>query len=673
MKIFFIALAALISSSVFALDLSVKDIELNQVIQTGRTPLIADRPTMVRVKVGIQGEESVKGIDGLLYVSINGVPVKGSPFYSLNGPLEVTQDSDLNNIDGTLNFLVQVPETDRAEFHVVVNPEGPNRVVEEDYTNNSFIKRNQKFHCRGVVDLPYISVSYADKAGDPEKVTDPRLIEPGIGDGFVRGIFPSADLNYYPATGNSVSWKNINSNSYLLLRHISRYRASLAPSRGQGPQFIYGWLPGNPFRGNGMAIGLPGDAAFGNTQSIRHQRTFAHEIAHLYGHRHTRTTINTIGVDVEHHLLDTENLPMIKPADKRTIMDAGLTTNKAWINQKEYFDQKNSFWKNKAHSCQSQSQPLVNAQRLYHLSGSYDTVTEKVEFDPLMMVFGNEPSKSVSNGMLQLQIRNQAGSIQPQQILKMGSPEALQACDAAGSYRHLPFSVYLPLTIFANDAASLVVMHPNGSEVIGELVKSANAPTIDTVSVNDGDTLRADEAIEWTASDIDRNQLTHRLLWSHDNGLNWAPILVDSKESKAKINMELNPYSKPGQGQLKIMTSDGTNVVQKIIKNLTLRGNHRPQAHLISPNQLSQHQRGANVFFRASGWDAEDRMLKGAQIQWRSNIDGNIGEGRYFSKADLSVGKHTIIVIAQDSAGLVHDDSIEIEIVDRQLPKVITK
>ena len=41
------------------------------------------------------------------------------------------------------------------------------------------------------------------------------------------------------------------------------YRQNQIPAAGfTRPDFVFGWLPGNPFTGNGPAISTPGGAAF---------------------------------------------------------------------------------------------------------------------------------------------------------------------------------------------------------------------------------------------------------------------------------------------------------------------------------------------------------------------------------------------------------------------------
>ena len=100
------------------------------------------------------------------------------------------------------------------------------------------------------------------------------------------------------------------------------------------PDFYYGWVPGS-LSYNGQAI-LNSPVSMGNTQQIRHQRTYAHEVGHNTGLNHTSWSILERGVDTEHHLNITEALPVIKKSDLRNIMDAGLLTDEAWVRDTHY-------------------------------------------------------------------------------------------------------------------------------------------------------------------------------------------------------------------------------------------------------------------------------------------------------------------------------------------------
>lgn len=132
--------------------------------------------------------------------------------------------------------------------------------------------------------------------------------------------------------------------SATLLNDLEATRVLTVPQ----PDYIYGWLPGNPFFGNGQAAGIgTGNAALGNTQDSpnRYQRTFAHEVGHLLGLSHnTRLLDPDVGFDggfpgLEVTAMDDCDATGVQGTKCRTLKDfifAGELTTAAWIDATTY-------------------------------------------------------------------------------------------------------------------------------------------------------------------------------------------------------------------------------------------------------------------------------------------------------------------------------------------------
>ncbi|MDH3296794.1 MAG: leishmanolysin [Gemmatimonadota bacterium] len=90
--------------------------------------------------------------------------------------------------------------------------------------------------------------------------------------------------------------------------------------------------------------------------------------------------------------------------------------------------------------------------------------------------------------------------------------------------------------------------------------------------------------------------------------------------------------------------------------------NTAPSASITSPANSSTFDEFVSVAFAGSATDAEDGTLTGAALVWTSSLDGAIGTGVSFNKADLSVGVHTITLTATDSEGAAGTASIQITI-----------
>ncbi|MDY7033871.1 MAG: hypothetical protein SVY10_18405, partial [Thermodesulfobacteriota bacterium] len=80
------------------------------------------------------------------------------------------------------------------------------------------------------------------------------------------------------------------------------------------------------------------------------------------------------------------------------------------------------------------------------------------------------------------------------------------------------------------------------------------------------------------------------------------------------------------------------------------------------PSEGSIHAEGDIIAFDGSGVDNEDGILTGSSLVWNSSIDGQIGEGTFFTTSDLSTGTHIITLTVTDSGGATGQDSINITV-----------
>src|SRR5262249_49973172 len=91
-----------------SLDLTVTHVEVTQSIQTldNEVPLVADRPTLVRVYVGVTGTtQPVEGVDAVLHVYHHGGDeIPDSPFSPINGPIVAQLTPNRERENDTLNF-----------------------------------------------------------------------------------------------------------------------------------------------------------------------------------------------------------------------------------------------------------------------------------------------------------------------------------------------------------------------------------------------------------------------------------------------------------------------------------------------------------------------------------------------------------------------------------------
>jgi hypothetical protein len=662
-------LASLFASQAMALDLTVSSIEVNQAVQYGSTLLVGGNTTWVRVKVGTT--VATAGVDASLRLTVNGVPQAGPPIFSLNGPITAPVAPNSANINDTINFAC-APPVGTIGFIVEVNPN--HNPVETNYANNTSTV-SKVFACRKVLEIAYVSIHYT-----PSTPADPpaNLIEPGIGDGFLRGIYKPGEWNYHLAAGISLTWSTPINNAgsdTALLNTLLDIRNNQLPAQGQPkPNFVYGWLPGNPFSGNGETIGIPGDVCFGNSDTTRHQRTFAHEMGHALGRSHINQLINTNGVDVENELKDTQNLPQIMPASKNDIMVAGLLTNQAWVWQGTY----DAVHNDARMQCGAPA-PDAGEEPVLRVSGVITNANRSVALDPVTRILSAMPTANDPNGDTTVIAYDANGNELTRVTVRTDSNRELCVAPVRGRPVLNPTSplyVMLPETINGQSIQTVRVQDVHTGQITAQRARSANAPQVNITNVSlienvegnlDAPAQRV--RVQWTASDPDGDVVTSTLLYSPDNGLSWMPLVVNSTAA----SHEYDPHSVPpngGHGKLKLITSDGLNITDTEVAALMGDQNDDtdpPATYLISPNNGASFPQRSPIAFHGTSWDVADKMLILNSVKWSSSIDGPIGQGTLMINSNLSVGTHVITLTGTDNSNNSSTKTVSITITPRTI------
>jgi hypothetical protein len=683
----------LLASSAGAVDLTVNSIEVNQAINTGSMTLVAKNATVIRVKVGITGSAvAVPNVDGELRVYANGVEIPGSPFFSSNGPLTAPLAPNSANENDTLNFFCVPPQSGDVDFVVTVNP--LKSVVETNYANNEGQLLNKSFVCRQMVELAYVSVNYTPGGGQPPL----SMIEPGVGDAFLRGIFKTGDWNYHRSPLGALTWtQSINSSNNALLSTLNDIRNIQIPAAGYPkPEFVYGWLPGNPYSGNGQAIGVPGAVAFGNTESSRFQRTFAHEIGHLWGQQHNSLSISTIGFDVVNGLKDPLNLASIMPTSKKDVMYAGLLTQEAWVAAVSFNDCINDA----RSACTSASEggeggddgasdsaePRHDEVQCIRIAGEYQRTIGTIALQPSLRFDAATPTAHDRLGDAEVLAYSAAGRLLS--AVRVRTDTLMENCAGGGLLDRTPFYVTLPETINGQSIMRIEIRDVKKGITLARQSRSANAPIASILSIGPADQgdggpepaavdpeqpLTGEVEIAWAASDPDGDVMEATLLYSPDGGTAWLPVAVGlpadaGVEHRTRFSSANLPKSIGANGTFKIRVTDGLNQSDtEFPQGMMFGAGSPPDVHVISPNTNITVKQHSSVVLQGSAWDLEDQLLPESSVQWTSNLDGLIGTGRLFTSRLLSVGVHTLTLTGTDSEGLSASKSITVTVTARSV------
>ena len=680
-----------------AVDLSVAAVEITQGLQSaaGDIPLIARNATLVRVKVSLNGAlDPEPGVDAVLRIYANGIEIPESPVYSSNGPITAPLAPSADNAQDTINFHCLPPEGADIDFVVTVNPFGT--VREDNYDNNALAVNDRAFLCRRMVDLAYVPVNYTPGGGQPNAT----IIEPGSGDAFLRAIYRTGDWNYHrsplPAPTHVL---DINISTTYLLNTLNDIRQNQIPAAGYArPEFIYGWLPGNPFTGNGQANGTPGAAAFGNTDPARFQRTMAHEIGHCWGQAHNTLFSGVVGWDVEHHLRDPLGLAALMPSTKRDVMVAGLNTADAWVAPVTYLD---AIGDARAACAAFDGDggaggggPADDADStVLRIAGAHDHAMRRVRLSAAMEHGAVAPTVDDPRG--NVLVESFAGDGTRLAAVRIDTRSCRESCAEPGHlHRETALYANLPMASDGRPVARVLVREWRAGQPgrpLAEMRRSAHAPEITAFGVARAVAGPVDASTDrgtppaltgplratWSARDGDGDRLTADLLYSPDGGQAWFPVAVGiemqaagaagaaSGHSCAFDAADL-PASRGASGRFALRVSDGLGNVRGETNASFMGVNQPPDVHLLAPNNLQSFPQGATVILHGSAWDIDEQLLPEQSVTWTSSLDGPVGSGRLLARRNLSVGTHVLTVRGTDSGGLSSERSVTVTVTPRE-------
>lgn len=677
-----LGLAALFAAPLGAqtIDFTVSELVFVQVIQNGNTELIAERPMVVRTAVDVANQTNpAQKIDGILRVFVDGEEIPESPIFSNNGPFTASGNFDPNLGFTSLNFGYIPPHSNDVVFQVEINPPGPNFVPESDTANNVFTSAPQSFRNQDRLDLAYAPIDLRPGGGPTPNLPDANLIKPGVGDNFVQGILPTGSIEYRRIDAPSKLWTNsVEGTGSGLNSSLTSDLFLMSPQ----PDFIYGWVPGSlPY--NGQAF-LNGKASMGNTQSIRHQRTYAHELGHNFGLGHNGDSTGNFGLDVEQHLWLTQGLPKNKVNTLFDIMVAGQLTNSAWVSNGTF-----NFIKNQPEFTPSPAPTPggdeSSGPRLLVI-GTWNQETGAISTNPVLSVPAPARlSRPAPLGARDMLIRAYAG----ERVVREFPISARHAGDACSDAEHdtnsdsptahdphVGFAALIPgrgVDGSEYERLELVGLGGRPAQAVS-FERSAHAPVVELLTPRAGELLGSEVTVSWEASDADGDALFATVRYVPDGDDHIVPLVTHSTASSLTVDLSELPHFRAGLGYFELLVTDGLRTTRARTAPLAGggafagAGGNAPFVEIYHPDDGFTFRKGRPVILHSSGWDLEDHRLEGASIQWSSDVDGPLGQGRRISVTDLSVGEHVITVTATDSGGLMSSRSNSITVNDRELP-----
>jgi hypothetical protein len=561
-----------------AVDLSVSGVEVTQATQTptNTIPLVAGRSTAVRATVGVAdtGGAPVAGVTGALHVFVNGTaitPAAGVP--PINAPMTAPIAPQRANENDTLNFELIAPAALTASTDVDVRVDVTPVAGETNTANNSGSANNLTALGPTTPALYFTRINFtASGLG----LTPLAFAQTPTGDAMVRGILPvnDGDANLYrqglfptltfgtdDGANNIVDGSDIND----ILNLLEACR-QLIVSNGMGATnttFLNGWVAGNPISGNGWAP-IGGRVSFGNSDPVRAQRTYAHELTHNFGFDHINTNIDQVGWDVGARLPNNpagnNTLGRVKPTTLFDIMVAGLLTNQAWIDTAKY----TSLQSNSGLGFPSPDAGDVPRPRrlVAVVRGTFDPRGRRLE--RLLPVFRfpwrSQPTPRQREGRFVVEAVSATGrTIETPFEPRLGDDE-----------RREPFGAFTVMIPVSGEIRALRVTDRRGERTFGRLRQSERAPTIRIRSPRPDARLGRRTTVRWRVRDPDTpaSRLLFQVAYSPNGGRDFVPVAVDVRGTSVTFNSRQIQRSR-GRGVIRVFVSDGLNTAFADVTGLT--------------------------------------------------------------------------------------------------------
>jgi len=497
----------------------------------------------------------------------------------INAPLTAPAAPLRANETHTLNFELPaptgIPASTDVDFRVDLSPVAG----EVNTANNSGSRDNLTFVTRGTPNLFFTRINYTPAgAGLPALAT----VQPGVGNAFVQGIYPvnDADPNLYreglfptlpygeDANGDGrLDALGTDGDDLLSLLASCRQLIVNAGLGAANNTFLYGWIAGNPIDGNGLGQ-ISGFNAFGNTELIRYQRSYAHELGHNFGLQHSDGgLIDQVGWDVGARLPNNpagnNTVGRVKPTTLNDVMTPAMLTNQAWVKTSNY----TTFAANAALG----AGPDVGGQekflsRVAVLQGIFNPRGDSlIRFEPVFRYpWTSQPTSRRQTGRFVAEVVDDAGAATRAGFnAQVGSDTR----DSRG-IRYGFFEVMVPVA--ANREIASVRILDNQRKQTLVTVRRTRPPTVRVVAPVSGAQLRDTATVEWTASDPDTpaDQLMFQLAYSADGGRSWVPIGVDLRGTRLTFPSSAVRRSKE-TGVIRVFVSDGLNTTYADVRGLS--------------------------------------------------------------------------------------------------------
>jgi PKD repeat protein len=160
-----------------------------------------------------------------------------------------------------------------------------------------------------------------------------------------------------------------------------------------------------------------------------------------------------------------------------------------------------------------------------------------------------------------------------------------------------------------------------------------------------------------------------------DGALTGASLVwTSSRDGALGTGVMLAPMLTQGVHTLTLTATDsmGATGTASVTASVNQPNNQPPTATITQPATMQTLFQGAMVTFAGTGTDPEDGVLTGMSLSWTSSRDGALGTGSPLTSSSLTVGDHTITLVARDAGGNSGTASLLVRVLPQNQAPTVT-
>jgi hypothetical protein len=206
-----------------------------------------------------------------------------------------------------------------------------------------------------------------------------------------------------------------------------------------------------------------------------------------------------------------------------------------------------------------------------------------------------------------------------------------------------PFEIAVP---FPDKTAAFKIMQ--GDKVLKIVPVTPNAPEVNLIAPQAGETISSTYTIKWEGKDKDGDKLYYAVEYS-DNGEDWVTLAVDIAATEWTDDFSTIPGSDQPVGRIKITATDGINATEATSALFSVPP-QAPEVFIEEPEKDITIQAGEEIALSGAAYDLQDEWIyEDTQLVWSSDLQGELGGGELLYVDNLKPGKHTITLKATNS------------------------